>query len=118
MSEPIKVTLLGESFTLASDLEREHLERVVELVEEKAGEVKSSLKSSTQLGVAIVTAINIASEYLRIMGSVDDLKGRISVKLSEIDEVLGQLDDADPTVREELRRVREQMDKMTGVYDT
>jgi cell division protein ZapA (FtsZ GTPase activity inhibitor) len=118
VTEPIKVTLLGESFTLSTDLDREHLERVVELVEEKAGEVKSSLKSSTQLGVAIVTAINIASEFLKVQGSVDDLRGRISVKLAEIDEVLGKLDDMDPATREDLRRVRQQMDKMTGVYDT
>lgn len=117
MPETIKVSLLGESLTLASDLEKEHLQRVVELVEEKAQEVKGSLKSSTQLGVAIVTAINIASEYLKVKHGVDDLKGRINVKLGEITEALEKLDEADAGIIEDVERVKRQVDEITSAAD-
>ncbi len=66
MKRSVKVDIFGHDYVLKSDSDDNHIQRVADLVDEKMKEVSATTNSKTVLNIAILAALNIADEYLKI----------------------------------------------------
>lgn len=66
MKRSVKVDIFGHDYILKSDADDNHIQRVAEFVDRKMKEVSTSSNSQTVLNIAILAALNIADEYLKI----------------------------------------------------
>jgi len=92
MKRMVDVKILGQTFTVASEERDEHLRRVAQLVDKKMREVEKAGGSNgiSTLDVAILTALNIASEYQKLKDenevlnkAIDGLSSRVQIWLDD-----------------------------------
>ena len=90
MKQAVEVKIMGQSFTVASDEGEEHVRRAAELVDAKMREASAANQSVTTLHLAILAALNIASEYQKlaeeqaaVQRAIDALVGCVSGRLKE-----------------------------------
>ncbi len=67
MKRAVEVKILGQTFTVASDERDDHLRKVAEMVDAKMRELAGGPRAVTTANVAILAALNIASEYQKLM---------------------------------------------------
>ncbi len=90
----VEIKVFGQTYTVKTDAEEDHIHRVARYVNEKMDEVTRNTKSVSSLNVAILTALNIADDLIRekekrlaLLHEVDqkskDLTERISLNISE-----------------------------------
>jgi len=63
-----KITILGQELSVLSDSEDEQVANVVQFVNEKMEEVLHSGNGLKTLNVAILAALNISEEFLKLKG--------------------------------------------------
>lgn len=63
MKNLVKVEILGREYTVKSDEEEERVQKIADYVNRKMKEVLQSVKTVSTLNVAILAAMNIASDY-------------------------------------------------------
>jgi cell division protein ZapA len=68
-----KITILGQELSVLSDSEDEQVANVVQFVNEKMEEVLHSANGLKTLNVAILAALNISEEFLKLQGVNRDL---------------------------------------------
>jgi cell division protein ZapA len=68
-----KITILGQELSVLSDSEDEQVANVVQFVNEKMEEVLRSGNGLKTLNVAILAALNISEEFLKLQGVNRDL---------------------------------------------
>ena len=74
-----EVTIFGQSYTLRAQMDEERIRNLADLVDTRMKTVAASLPSATALQVAVLTALDIASE--RASASEDgDLLGVVEEK--------------------------------------
>jgi cell division protein ZapA len=61
----VEIKVFGQTYTVRSDAEEDHIHAVARYVNEKMEEVLKKTKSVSTLNVAILTALNIADDLLR-----------------------------------------------------
>jgi cell division protein ZapA len=61
----VEIKVFGQTYTVKTDAEEEHIQRVARHVNEKMDEVTRNTKSVSSLSVAILTALNIADDLIR-----------------------------------------------------
>jgi cell division protein ZapA len=61
----VEIKVFGQTYTVRSDAEEDHIQAVARYVNEKMEEVLKKTKSVSTLNVAILTALNIADDLLR-----------------------------------------------------
>lgn len=92
MKRMVDVRIWGQSFTVASEEREDHLRRVAELVDRKMREVSrgSGANGISTVDVAILAALNIASEYQKLREesevmrkAIDGLSSRVQVWLDD-----------------------------------
>ena len=92
MKRMVDVKILGQSFTVASEEREEHLRRVADLVDRKMREIAQGGRANgvSTLDVAILTALNIASEYQKLRDesevmrkAIDGLSSRVQMWLDD-----------------------------------
>jgi cell division protein ZapA len=80
MKNLVKVEILGREYTVKSDEEEERVQKIADYVNRKMKEVLQRVKTVSTLNVAILAAMNIASDYLdseeaqRMIGRVIEAK--------------------------------------------
>ncbi len=84
MKKRFEVRILGQDLSVISDSGDEHVENVIRYVSEKVEEAGKAAGSKNALNIAILAALNIADEYLRMMG----VKGNIYSQLESRSEQL------------------------------
>ena len=84
MKKRFEVRILGQDLSVISDSGDEHVENVIRYVSEKMEEAGKAAGSKNALNIAILAALNIADEYLRMMG----VKGNIYSQLESRSEQL------------------------------
>ncbi len=84
MKKRYEVRILGQDLSVISDSGDEHVENVIRYVSEKVEEAGKAAGSKNALNIAILAALNIADEYLRMMG----VKGNIYSQLESRSEQL------------------------------
>ncbi len=66
------IKLLGQELSVLSDSTAEHVERVVQFVNDKAAQIAEMNGSFNTLSIALLTALNIADEYLQCKSAEED----------------------------------------------
>jgi cell division protein ZapA len=85
--QPVEVEIMGQRFTVASDDGEDHVRKVARYVNEEMRRLSEGRRvASTQL--ALLAALNIASEYWKLRESQEDLSQRVD-QMSQ--RVLAQL---------------------------
>ena len=61
----VEIKVFGQTYTVKTDAEEDHIQAVAQYVNEKMDEVLKKTRSVSSLNVAILTALNIADDLLR-----------------------------------------------------
>ena len=72
--ETVDVNILGQVFSVASDDGPEHIRRVAEYVDRKMATVAANGRAKSSLTVAVMAALNIASEYQKLKDEREQLE--------------------------------------------
>lgn len=80
MSQIIKVDILGNVYTLKGDLDPELLEKVSALLNQRIKEVEASMPSTNKVHLAILTALNIAYDYLQAKEELERMEKMMETK--------------------------------------
>ncbi|KUG22016.1 hypothetical protein ASZ90_008217 [hydrocarbon metagenome] len=92
MKNSHKITVLGQELSVLSDSEDEEVANVVRFVNEKMDEVLRSGNGIKTLNVAILAALNISEELLKLKGVneelCDQIESRAEKLIQLIDEVI------------------------------
>lgn len=71
MKQSLKVDIFGNDYILKADTDDIRIQKVAEFVDKKMREVSLSTNSKNTTNIAILAALNIADEYLRIKDERD-----------------------------------------------
>lgn len=66
MKKSYKINILGQELSVLSDADDEHVLNVIRLINEKTEEVLKSANNLKTLDVAILTALNVAEELVKL----------------------------------------------------
>ena len=90
MKRAVDVKIMGQTFTVASDEGEEHVRAVAALVDSKMRELSVGPRVVATANVAILAALNIASEYKKlkeeqkvVQNAIDRLSSRVIGKLKD-----------------------------------
>lgn len=61
----VEIKVFGQTFSVKSDADEEHIKAVANYVNEKMEEILKKTRSVSTLNVAILTALNIADDLLK-----------------------------------------------------
>jgi cell division protein ZapA len=85
MRQTVEVEVFGQALAVASDDGEAHLRRVAAEVDQRMRAAAAATRSASSLAVAVVTALNIASEYqklktehARLQEAIDRLAARLT----------------------------------------
>jgi cell division protein ZapA len=73
LKKRFEVTILGQNLVVASDSGDEHVANVIRHVNERVEEAGRAAGSKNALNIAILAALNIADEYLRMLGTKENV---------------------------------------------
>jgi cell division protein ZapA (FtsZ GTPase activity inhibitor) len=82
----VQITIRGRQYTVRSDEPEEDIEAVARFVDEKMSEI--SRRSFDEYTVALLTALNIASEYYRFRRIIADRLDGLDREAAAISAVL------------------------------
>jgi cell division protein ZapA len=82
----IEIKVFGQTYTVKTDAEEEHIQEVARYVNEKIDEVLKKTRSVSTLNVAILTALNIADDLLKEREKRMALLREIEVKYKDLAE--------------------------------
>jgi len=84
----VEAEIFGQRYSLKSEFTEEQAKRVAAYVDGKMREVEESTKSVDSLHIAILTALNIAQEYLQEKDKKEELLQRIQDKADRLEEFI------------------------------
>jgi cell division protein ZapA len=61
----VEIKVFGQNYTVKSDAEEDYIQAIAQYVNEKMEEVLKKTRSVSTLNVAILTALNIADDFLK-----------------------------------------------------
>ncbi len=85
----IDITIQGNRYTLRSDESEEHLGRVAEVVDQSFHEVTGG-KGSSSFHTAILAAMNIASDLVKLEQQHEDVRKEIDSKTRSLIELIDE----------------------------
>jgi cell division protein ZapA len=83
-----KITILGQELSVLSDSEDEQVANVVQFVNEKMEEVLHSSNGLKTLNVAILAALNISEEFLKLQGVNRDLCDQLESRAEKLIQLI------------------------------
>jgi cell division protein ZapA len=83
-----KITILGQELSVLSDSEDEQVANVVQFVNEKMEEVLHSGNGLKALNVAILAALNISEEFLKLKGVNRDLCDQLECRSEKLIQLI------------------------------
>jgi len=89
MKQPLDVEIMGQRLTVRSDDGDEHVRRMAEYVDKEMRQLADGLTAASIMQVALLTALNIASEYWKLQHEQEELHRTIN-RLSQ--RVLARLE--------------------------
>jgi cell division protein ZapA len=90
MSVPVEVEIMGQRFTVASDDNEEHVRQVAGYVDQQMRQLADGRAHAATLHLALVTALNIASEYRKLRDQQEQLCQTINCMAQRILARLGR----------------------------
>jgi cell division protein ZapA len=86
MPEAVKVTIMGQVFSVSSDDGEEHLRRVASFVDDKMRQITGSGRVTSSYTAAVLTALNIASEYQKLRDEQVEIEATIERLTARLEE--------------------------------
>jgi cell division protein ZapA len=80
----VEIKVFGQTFSVKTDAEEDHLQAVAQYVNEKMEEVLKKTRSVSTLNVAILTALNIADDLLKEKEQKKALVKEVEVKSKDL----------------------------------
>ena len=68
MKKNYHINILGQDLSVSSESGDEHVASVVQYVEANVNQIKSATSNRNALNIAILSALNIADEYVKLAG--------------------------------------------------
>ena len=87
MEKCFNINILGQELSVLTDSGDEHVESVVGYVNNKIKEAGRTASNINNLNIAILAALNIADEYIRVKGVYNQLESRSEKLINLINEI-------------------------------
>ena len=84
MSGPLEIQIMGQPLTVRSEDSQEHVQSVARYVDEQIRRVAETQMTATILQLALVTALNIASDYWKLQQQqqeIDKVLARVGQRM-------------------------------------
>ena len=91
MKKRFEVRILGQALSVISDSGDEHVDSVIRFVSDKVEETRKAAGSKNALSIAILTALNIADEYLQLKGTKDNGYGRLESRAEQLIHLINDI---------------------------
>ncbi|MEN6332199.1 MAG: cell division protein ZapA [Smithella sp.] len=88
MKKSYKINILGQELSVLSDADDEHVLSVIQLITDKTEEVLKSANNLKALDVAILTALNIAEELVKLKGVNKELCDQLESRSEELIQLI------------------------------
>ena len=89
----IKVKIYDQEYTIKSEENEEQLNRIADYVNDKLKEIEANTEGLSEKKMAILVALNIASEYFQAMRGSEELtlnvRQRTESLINHIDSAMG-----------------------------
>ena len=89
----IKVKIYDQEYTIKSEENEDQLNRIADYVNDKLREIEANTKGLSEKKMAILVALNIASEYFQAMREREELslnvRQRTKSLINHIDSAMG-----------------------------
>lgn len=89
MDEPLGIEILGQRLTVKSEDSEEHVRAVARYVDEHIRKLSEVQPASAPLHLALVTALNIASEYWKLRHQQEEVQRTISRMTQRLEAFAG-----------------------------
>ncbi len=88
---PCQVEIFGQTYALRSDADEEHIRKVAALVDAKMREVAAGTRSVSTVHIAVLAALDLASECLQQRGEVQRVTSAVEARSNELAQRLADL---------------------------
>ncbi|OPY87010.1 MAG: Cell division protein ZapA [Smithella sp. PtaU1.Bin162] len=88
MKKSYKINILGQELTVLSDADDEHVANVIKLLTDNIEEVLKSANNLKALDVAILAALNVAEELLKLRGINKELCDQLETRSEELIQLI------------------------------
>ena len=88
MKKSYNIKILGQELSVLSDADEEHVLSVIRLVTEKMEEVLKSANNLKTLDVAILAALNVTEELLKLRGVNKDLCDQLESRSEKLIQLI------------------------------
>jgi len=85
------VRILGQGLSVVSDSGDEHVAKVIRLVSDKVEEAGNAAGGKNTLNIAILAALNIADEYLRVIGVKEDTYSQLESRSEQMIHLINDI---------------------------
>jgi cell division protein ZapA len=91
LKKRFEVKILGQGLSVVSDSGDEHVANVIRLVSDKVEEAEKAVGSKNTLNIAILAALNIADEYLRVMGVKENVYSQLESRSEQMIDLINDI---------------------------
>ena len=91
MKKRFEVKILGQELSVMSDSGDEHVADVIRYVSEKVDAAEKASGTKNTLNIAILAALNIADEYLRIRGVREDVYSQLESRSEQLISLINDI---------------------------
>ena len=106
MENKITVNICGEDYTFVAEETPSYMQKVAAMVDAKMGEIlKASHVSRTD--AAVLTAVNLADEFLKNQGTAENLRAQLKGYLDEANRAKNEASE----LKREIFRLQTQLSK-------
>ena len=84
MKKRYEIRILGQELTVLSDSGDEHVAKVVKYVTDTVEEIGRSSSRTNNLSVAILTALNIADEYMKVKSFEENICSQLETRSEKL----------------------------------
>jgi len=88
VKKAIEVTIMGQKFLVKSESNEDYVAKVAGYVDGKVNEVLNNTKAVASMQVALLTAMNIADEFLKFRSEKADRLGKVEKKIQDMIELI------------------------------
>ena len=81
------VKIGGKEYTMTGTKSEEYIHRVAIYVDRKMSEIDNGNSNLSTTMLAVLTAVNIADEYLQYADSIDEMKEKVSQLTAEVERL-------------------------------
>jgi cell division protein ZapA len=84
LKKRFEIKILGQELSVTSDSGDEHVANVIRYVSEKVDEAGKVAVNRNALNIVILAALNIADEYLRMNGTIDNIYSQLESRSEQL----------------------------------